>query len=76
MRPCTIYGIRDHSASLIQRQSTFFFHKFVAVYDDLTTIKQPIREHDVSQAVVNALKLHETRGKTYELGGPHQLTTK
>ena len=61
LRPCLIYGIGDYSASLMQRQSTFFFNKFVPVYDDLTTLKQPVREHDVTLAIMNALKLHETR---------------
>ena len=61
LRPCLMYGINDHFASIVQRQSVFFFHKFIPVYDDLTTLKQPIREHDVSLAILNALKLHETR---------------
>ena len=75
MRPCTMFGIGDHFAHIALRQSYFFFNKFVPVYDDCTTIKQPIRDHDVSLCVLNALKLDETKGKTYELGGPHQLST-
>ena len=75
IRPTLMYGIGDYFASIALRQSLFFFHKFVPVYDDCTTLKQPIREHDVSQCVLNALKLDETKGKTYELGGPHKLTT-
>jgi dTDP-4-dehydrorhamnose reductase len=70
-----MYGINDHWASIVQRQSVFFFHKFVFVYDDCTALKQPIREWDVAQCVINALKLTESQGKTYELGGPHVLST-
>lgn len=43
MRPCTIYGQNDYFAHNIQRQAMFFFNKFVLVYDDCTTKKQPIR---------------------------------
>lgn len=57
MRPCTIYGQNDYFAHNILRQANFFFNKFVFVYDDCTTKKQPIREHDVSLAVLNALKM-------------------
>ena len=75
MRPAHIFGIDDYFTSVVRRQSTFFFNRFVFVYDDLSTLKQPIRDHDVSRCVLNALKLDETKGKTYELGGPHVLST-
>lgn len=73
-RPCTMYGQNDHFAHIILRQSLFFWHKFVTVYDDCTTLKQPIKDSDVALAVLNALKMEETKGKTYELGGPHALS--
>lgn len=57
MRPCMMYGIGDYFASLALRQSQFFFNKFIPVYDDCSTVKQPIRDHDVSRCVINALKL-------------------
>jgi NADH dehydrogenase (ubiquinone) 1 alpha subcomplex subunit 9 len=60
-RPCTVYGQNDHFAHNILRQSLFFFHKFVLVYDDCTTLKQPISEYDITQAVINALKMDETK---------------
>jgi len=43
MRPCPIFGQNDTFAHLILRQSTFFLNKFVLVYDDCETLKQPIR---------------------------------
>jgi len=60
-RPCTIYGQNDHFAHIILRQSLFFWHKFVLVYDDCTTKKQPIKDSDVALAVLNALKLEHTK---------------
>lgn len=36
--------------------------------------KQPILVHDVAQCILNALKLPETCGRTYDLGGPNELT--
>lgn len=74
MRPCPVFGMNDNFASKIRGQLTFFWNKFVLVYDDCTAKKQPIRENDVAKAVLNALKLEHTKGKTYELGGPHVLT--
>lgn len=56
-RPCTIYGTNDNFAHLILRQSVFFWHNFVLVYDDCSTLKQPIKNHDVALAVLNALKM-------------------
>jgi len=46
----------------------------VLVYDDCAAKKQPIRDADVAKCVLNALKMEESKGKTYELGGPHSLS--
>lgn len=75
LRPTHVFGIDDYFTSIVRRQATFFFNRFVFVYDDCSTLKQPIRDHDVSRCVLNALKLDETKGKTYDLGGPHVLST-
>lgn len=74
MRPCPVFGLNDNFASIVRGQLNFFWNKFIIVYDDSTTKKQPIKENDVAKAVLNALKLEETKGKTYELGGPHVLS--
>lgn len=73
-RPCPAYGLNDNFASIIRGQLNFFWNKFVIVYDDCSTKKQPIRNADLAKCVINALKLQESKGKTYELGGPHALT--
>jgi hypothetical protein len=73
-RPCPVFGLNDNFASIIRGQINFFWNKFVPVYDDCLTKKQPIRDNDIAKCVLNALKLEESKGKTYELGGPHVLT--
>lgn len=35
---------------------------------------EPVFVNDVALAVINALKMEETAGQTYELGGPHSYT--
>lgn len=37
-------------------------------------MKQPIKDTDLAKCVLNALKMEESKGKTYELGGPHALS--
>ena len=74
MRPCPVFGLNDNFASLVRGQLNFFWNKFIIVYDDSTTKKQPIKENDVAKCVLNALKLEESKGQTYELGGPHVLS--
>jgi nucleoside-diphosphate-sugar epimerase len=74
MRPCPVFGLNDNFASLVRGQLNFFWNKFIIVYDDSTTKKQPIKENDVAKAVLNSLKLEESKGQTYELGGPHVLS--
>jgi NADH dehydrogenase len=74
LRPCPVFGLNDNFASLVRGQLNFFWNKFIIVYDDSTTKKQPIKENDVAKCVLNALKLEESKGKTYELGGPNVLS--
>ena len=75
IRPCSIFGMNDYFASHIERQLYFFANRTI-VTDDLTAKKQPIFCKDVAIAVMNALKMEESKGKIYELGGPHVLTMK
>jgi hypothetical protein len=39
------------------RQASFFLNRLAFVYDDCETLKQPVRDYDVAEAVLNALKL-------------------
>jgi len=69
-RPTTVYGMNDYFLKLILMQRDFFYDKNV-VTDDCTAKRQPIYVTDLAFALMNALKLHDTRGQTFELGGPH-----
>ncbi len=71
-----MYGENDYFASHIMRQSLLTWNHFVPVYDDCSALKQPIKDIDVARCVINALKLEESKGKTYELGGPHVFSLK
>jgi NADH dehydrogenase (ubiquinone) 1 alpha subcomplex subunit 9 len=73
-RPCPVYGYNDYFLSIIERQFIFFFRKFCIVSDNCLAKKQPISVLDVATCVLNALKLDNTKGKTYELGGPNVFT--
>ena len=39
--------------------------------DEGTEMRQPIHYLDVAQCIINALRLEESIGETYEVGGPH-----
>lgn len=43
IRPCPVFGLNDNFASIVRGQINFFWNKFVPVFDDCTTKKQPIR---------------------------------
>lgn len=51
-----------------------YFYNYNVVTDDCTALRQPIYVNDVAQCVLNALKMPETAGNTYDLGGPNQYT--
>ena len=67
LKPTTVYGPNDYFMRLWLSQKNFFYN-FNVVTDDCKAKRQPIFVTDVAMATLNALKLHETCGKTYELG--------
>jgi NADH dehydrogenase (ubiquinone) 1 alpha subcomplex subunit 9 len=70
LRPTTIYGMNDYFIKNWYTQRDYFYH-FNLVTDDCTAKRQPILVNDIAQCVLNALKIHESKGKTYDLAGPH-----
>lgn len=74
-RPTTVYGPNDHFVQIFKRKVNFLGNGLF-VYDDCMAKRQPMHIFDLSQCVLNALKLPETAGRTYELGGPHVYTRK
>ncbi|KAL4488781.1 hypothetical protein ABPG72_016434 [Tetrahymena utriculariae] len=69
-RPCTVYGMQDYFIRHWIKERDWWYH-FNIVSDDCTAKRQPILVNDVAQCVLNALKLQESAGQIYELGGPH-----
>jgi NADH dehydrogenase (ubiquinone) 1 alpha subcomplex subunit 9 len=69
MRPCTIFGDIDNFLIKLGTMQQMF--DFIPVIDDATELRQPIYYQDIGKAVMNALRLPESAGQTYELGGPH-----
>lgn len=74
-RPTTVFGMNDYFVKTITTQRDFFYN-FNVVFDDCMAKRQPVYVHDVALALLNALKMDETAGQVYELGGPHVYTKK
>lgn len=69
-RPTQMYGYNDYLLDRFKRTVDVWYN-FFPVFNDCEQLRQPIYLNDVAQCVLNALKMHETCGRTYELGGPH-----
>jgi NADH dehydrogenase (ubiquinone) 1 alpha subcomplex subunit 9 len=67
LRPTTIYGLNDYFIANWYTRLEYFYN-FIPVFDDCSARRQPIYAADVALAVLNALKMPESAGKTYELG--------
>ena len=72
-RPTQMFGMNDYLLDRFKR-TVDVWHDFYPVFNDCEQKRQPIYFNDLAQCVLNALKLHETCGKTYELGGPSVYT--
>lgn len=70
LRPTTMVGMNDY-LTYDFRKTVETWHKRYYVFNDCTQLRQPICYNDVAAAVLNALKLEESVGQIYELGGPH-----
>jgi uncharacterized protein YbjT (DUF2867 family) len=47
------------------------FHRMNWLIDGMDANIQPVFVNDVALAVLNCLKMEETIGQSYDLGGPH-----
>lgn len=50
------------------------FHRMNWIVDGMDAEVQPVFANDVALAILEALKMDETIGQTYDLGGPHTYT--
>ena len=74
MRPTLIFGDLDKFVTRIALTHRMF--GWMPVIGDATEKRQPIFHNDIALATINALRLPESIGKTYELGGPQVYTQK
>ena len=50
------------------------FNRMNWVIDGMDAKVQPVFANDVTLAIINCLKMEETKGQSYDLGGPHTYT--
>ena len=74
-RLTTVIGDDDYFMRLF-RIEVNWFNKFLLVYSDLEAKRQPILMNDVCNCVTEVLKLPESKGQIYEIGGPHTYELK
>lgn len=73
MRPSTVFGAEDYLVRIFYDYYRHFYN-YVPVPDDCLAKRQPLHVNDLALCYLNALKMKESAGQTYELGGPHVLT--
>ena len=73
LRLAPIVGFAD-DVQLIFRKQQEYFNGMAPVYSNLKGLKQPIVEKDIARATINAVKLQNINGKTFELCGPFVYT--
>ena len=72
VRPSVVFGPED---SFVNRLASLFrYAPFIPLYGGGEARYQPVYVSDVSSAIVRILEDPETRGRTYELGGPRAMT--
>ena len=75
IRPTTILSIDDYYLSHYYKLMRHWY-SFIPVWDDCTALKQPIVIDDFVEAIMNAIKLDDIQGQTFEIGGPFQYSQK
>jgi len=76
IRPTYIFNTLDPNATIAGKWGTMMkmFNRMNFVIDGMDAKVQPVFSNDVALAIMNCLKMEETIGQTYELGGPHTYT--
>ena len=49
----------------------YIFHQSYMMAEGASGLAQPVYATDVADAIINALKMPESVGQTYDIGGPH-----
>lgn len=76
IRPTYMFNVIDPNLTLAGKWGTQMklFNRMNFVIEGMNSKVQPVFVNDVALAIYNCLKMEETQGQTYELGGPHVYT--
>ncbi len=71
IRPTMMYNILEPNPSIAGKWQFYMkmFNRMNFVVENMNENVQPVYANDVAQAILNCLKMEETIGQTYELGG-------
>lgn len=72
MKPSVIYGPRDEFVNMLARQVRYM--PVVPVIGDGKYRLQPVSVGNVADGFVKSLVMESTKGKTFEVGGPEELS--
>lgn len=72
-RPTTVFNIQDPNNSPQGKWAAMLkmFNRTVFRIEGANGLVQPVNSYDITLAVINALKMDDSAGQVYELGGPH-----
>ena len=73
LRPTYMLNPYDSNPSIVGKwgMQMKMFNRMNFVIEGMNAKVQPVFVNDVALAAINALKMEETMGQTYDLGGPH-----
>ena len=76
IRPTYMFNCTDPNQTIASKwgMQMKMFNRMNFVIEGMNNEFQPTMVNDVSLAILNALKMEETKGQTYDLGGPHTYT--
>ena len=76
IRPTYMFNCSDPNPTIAAKwgMQMKMFNRMNFVVDTMNAEFQPTMVNDVSLAIINALKMEESIGQTYDLGGPHTYT--
>ena len=76
LRPTYIFNLLNSNLTLAGKwgMQMKMFNRMNWLAEGMNGNIQPVFVNDVALAVLNCIKMEETKGQTYELGGPHTYT--
>ena len=76
LRPTYVFNLIHQNPTISAKWGMMMkmFNRMNFVVDGMDSKIQPVFVNDVALAIINCLKMEETIGQTYDLGGPHTYT--